>query len=108
LYAVEEEWNLAATGDSQRSKRVSFAIREFQATPNPNALKLLLDKSVCDQPLSFLNPAAAADNPLARQLFDVPGVTAVLLLGDFITINKSSEAKWPDIKRNVKHILSTA
>jgi hypothetical protein len=89
----------------QRSLRVSFEIREFQATPNPNALKLLLDKSVCDQPLSFLSPAA---NPLARQLFSVHGVTAVLILGDFITINKSPEAKWPDIKRNVRHILSTA
>ncbi len=84
---------------------MSFEIREFQATPNPNALKLLLDKSVCDQPLSFLSPAA---NPLARQLFSVHGVTAVLILGDFITINKSPEAKWPDIKRNVRHILSTA
>jgi hypothetical protein len=87
---------------------MSFAIREFQPTPNPNALKLVLDRAVCAQPLSFLTPEAAADNALAQQLFGVSGVTAVLLLGDFITINKSPEAKWPDIKRNVRHVLSTA
>jgi hypothetical protein len=87
---------------------VSFAIREFQATPNPNALKLVLDKSVCDQPMSFLDPAAAVGNPLARQLFGITGVTAVFLLGDFITINKSPQAKWPDIKRNVQVVLLNA
>ncbi len=85
-----------------------FVIREFQATPNPNAMKFVLDKPVSDHPMSFLNPAAAENHALARQLFAITGVTSVLLLGDFVTINKSSGAKWADIKRNVQHVLLTA
>ncbi len=85
-----------------------FVIREFQATPNPNALKLVLDKAVSEQPMSFLTPAAAENHALARQLFAISGVTSVLLLGDFITINKSPNARWPDIKRNVQHVLLNA
>jgi len=87
---------------------VPFAVREFQPTPNPNALKVVLDKAVSEQPMSFLSPAAAESHALARQLFAVSGVTSVLLLGDFITINKSPQARWPDIKRNVQQVLSSA
>lgn len=84
---------------------VPFVIREYQATPNPNALKLVLDKPVSQQPMSFLTPAAAESHALAKQLFAVNGVTSVLLLGDFITINKAPQAKWPDVKRKVEQIL---
>jgi len=87
---------------------VPFAIREVLPTPNPNAMKFVLDRSISDQPMSFLNVAAAENHPLAKCLFGIEGVTSVLLLGDFVTINKSSEARWPDIKKNVKHALSTA
>lgn len=88
--------------------QVPIEIREFQATPNPNALKFVLDRPVADQPTSFLTPAAAEHHELARLLFAVAGVTSVFLLGDFITINKSPDARWPDIKRNVRRVLSSA
>ena len=77
-------------------------------TPNPNAIKFVLDQAISDRPLSFLNAAAAENHPLAKQLFGIDGVVSVLLLGDFVTINKSSSAKWPDIKKNVKHTLLSA
>ena len=87
---------------------MAFAIREFQATPNPNAMKFVLDQSVSDHPMSFLTPAAAENHELAKQLFAIDGVTSVLLLGDFVTINKTSAAKWADIKRNVQYVLLNA
>jgi hypothetical protein len=86
---------------------VAIVVREVQPTPNPNAMKFVLDVSVSPQPMSFLTPASASNHPLAQRLFAVPGVTSVLLLGDFCTINKSSEARWPDIKRNVEQVFSS-
>jgi hypothetical protein len=86
---------------------VPFAISEVLATPNPNAMKFVLNQPISEKPLSFLNASAAVDHPLARKLFDIAGVTSILLLGDFVTINKSSTARWPDIKRNVQHVLSS-
>src|SRR4051794_1647165 len=84
---------------------MGIQVRETQATPNPLALKYLLDKQVHDGSASFTS-ATAATHPLAKKLFDIPGVDRILLLGTFITINKSQKAKWADISRKVRKILS--
>jgi hypothetical protein len=44
---------------------------------------------------------------LAVELFGIPGVCSLLFLGDFITINKSPEARWADIRESVTRILAT-
>ena len=85
-----------------------FTVSDIQPTPNPNAAKFILDKSISEQPTSFFNAGAAKDHPLARRLFDIPGVSSLLLLGDFITINKSPEAAWADITNRVQQVLATA
>jgi hypothetical protein len=86
---------------------VAFTVREVQPTPNPNAMKFLLDRSISDQSVSFFDARAAQGHPVASHLFAVPGVTSILLLGDFITVNKSPAAKWPAITAEVKRVLAT-
>jgi len=81
-------------------------VSDIQPTPNPNALKFVLDRPVSDQPASFFNAEAAKDHPLASKLFAVSGVSSLLLLGDFITVNKRPEAAWPQIKRAVRDVLA--
>jgi hypothetical protein len=85
-----------------------FVVQEVQPTPNPNAAKFILDRGVSDQPTSFFNAGAAKGNPLATKLFDIPGVSSLLFLGDFITVNKSPEADWKDISRRVEAVLAAA
>jgi NFU1 iron-sulfur cluster scaffold homolog, mitochondrial len=87
---------------------MGFRIIEIQPTPNPNAMKFVLDRPVSQQPMSFFNAAAATDFPLAKRLFEIPGVSSLLLLGDFITINRSPETDWDDIKDQAKAVLSAA
>ena len=87
---------------------MAFRVAEVQPTPNPNALKFILDREVSDQTISFFNAAAAQDHPTAARLFAIPGVSSLLLLGDFITINKSPEAAWADITPKAKAVLSGA
>jgi NFU1 iron-sulfur cluster scaffold homolog, mitochondrial len=87
---------------------MSFRVVEVQPTPNPNAVKFVLDRPVSEQPLSFFNAAAAEGYPLAKKLFGIEGVTSLLLLGDFITINKSSGAVWNDITAQAEAILARA
>jgi hypothetical protein len=82
-----------------------FKVREIESTPNPNAAKFVLDAPVTDQPVSFFNATAAADHPIASRLFEIPGVCAVLLLGDFVTVNKTPDTKWPGVKSKVRSIL---
>jgi hypothetical protein len=84
---------------------MSFVVREVQPTPNPNAVKLILDRSICTEPLSFRTPELAEAHPVAKRLFALKGVSAVLLLHDFVTINKSPEARWADITGRAKRAL---
>lgn len=85
---------------------MSFRVQEIQQTPNPNALKYILDRPIVDHPTSFFNAASAKGNVLAEKLFAIEGVSSLLLLGDFITVNKSADAKWDKISKAVKAVLS--
>lgn len=85
---------------------MGFTVAEIQPTPNPNALKFILDRSISDEPVSFFDPEAAKEHPLASRLFAVDGVTSLLLLGDFVTVNKKPEASWAAIKTGVRKALA--
>jgi hypothetical protein len=85
-----------------------FVVQEIQPTPNPNAAKFVLDKKVVEQPMSFFNAASADGHPLALELFAIKGVASLLLLGDFITVNKTPDAKWEQITPRVKDVLAKA
>ncbi len=85
---------------------MSFKVIEVQPTPNPNAVKFMLDKPVADRTMSFFNKDAARDHELASKLFEISGVSSLLLLGDFITVNKTPQTKWSQITGKVKKILS--
>ena len=87
---------------------MGYRVIEIQPTPNPNALKFVLDRQVSQQPISFFNAAAATDHPLAKGLFEIAGVSSLLLLGDFITINKSPNGAWDDIKNQARKLLKDA
>ena len=85
---------------------MAFTVLEVQPTPNPNALKFLLDRPISEQPTSFLNAGAADGHPIATRLFAIDGVSSLLLLGDFVTVNKSPAAKWGDIRPQVQQVLA--
>ncbi len=85
-----------------------YAVTQFQPTPNPNALKCILDRRLPDPPRSFRSAQDAGADPLAAPLFRVPGVVGLLLNGDWLTVNKSPEADWGSIKKSLKQALAEA
>ncbi len=87
---------------------MSFSVSEVQPTPNPNAMKYVLDRPVSEQPTSFFNATSAGDHPLASKLFEIDGVTSLLLLGDFITVNKRPDVAWTGLTKAVKKVLKSA
>jgi hypothetical protein len=84
---------------------MSYQVREVQSTPNPNAVKLVLDRVISPVAQSFRSGSDTGGNEVAGLLLALKGVVAVLLLNDFVTINKSPEARWTDITRRAKRIL---
>src|SRR5438128_1453945 len=75
--------------DGRYDRAMPYTVQEFQPTPNPNALKCVLDRPLPEPIRSFRSAAEAAGDPLGSALFAVPGVTAVLLSGGWLTVNKT-------------------
>jgi hypothetical protein len=86
---------------------LAFKVKEIQTTPNPNAAKFVLDRPISDRPTSFFNAESAHDHPVASRLFAIPGVSSVLLLADFVTVNKNPDAVWSVITSEVKRVLAS-
>ena len=84
-----------------------FRIVEVQPTPNPNAVKFILDKPVAGHPTSFFSSQQAQNHPLAASLFKIEGVSSLFLLGDFITVNKRPDAAWTRVRQCVSDVLSS-
>ena len=83
-----------------------YRVVKYQATPNPNAVKVMLDKPITDRPRSFRSPADSEGDPLADRFFAIEGVAGLLFNGDWFTINKSADADWAAIKKIVERELA--
>ncbi|KAK8086288.1 HIRA-interacting protein 5 [Apiospora phragmitis] len=90
---------------------------QTENTPNPDALKFLLNHRVLPEGLSapfleYLNPrstiAPPYPSPLAAQLMNIDGVTAVFYGADFITVTKSADANWAHIRPEIFSLITEA
>ncbi len=73
-------------------------IADIQETPNPNAVKFILKEPVSHGTShSFKNAEAAAEDSLARSLFDVGDVASVFYMDKMITVEKTDDVEWDDI-----------
>ena len=73
-------------------------IADIQETPNPNAVKFILKEPVSHGTShSFKEAADAANDDLARSLFDIDHVVSVFYMDKMITVEKTDEAEWDDI-----------
>lgn len=72
---------------------------QTEATPNPATVKFLPGKEVLGSGTrEFRSPDEGVASPLAARLFNVPGVTAVFLGPDFVSVTKGAMEEWPHLK----------
>ena len=71
---------------------------QTEQTPNPNSLKFLPGKIVSNSGSFEVTKKDDVSNNLIRNLLSINGVEGVFLTKDFISINKSNETPWDDIK----------
>ncbi len=75
---------------------------ETESTPNPATLKFLPGRDVMGSSTAdFASPDAAGRSPLAGALFALPGVSRVFLGADFITVTKTEDEAWQELKPQV-------
>lgn len=80
-------------------------IVRFESTPNPNALKCVADRTLSETARSHSRAPAKGSDPLAEALFALEGVTNVLILHDWVTVNRAAGADWKSIKAGVKRAV---
>jgi len=72
---------------------------QTEQTPNPATLKFLPGVAVMPAgTANFTTKEATARSPLAERLFGLPQVSGVFLGGDFITITKTDDGDWFQVK----------
>ena len=74
---------------------------QTEVTPNPNSLKFLPGKNVSNNGSFEVTKKEETDCELVRNLLSINGVTAVFLGSNFLSINKSDNMDW----ENIKHIV---
>jgi NFU1 iron-sulfur cluster scaffold homolog, mitochondrial len=73
-------------------------IADIQETPNPNAVKFILKEPVSHGTShSFKTAADAAENDLAKSIFDVGEVVSVFYMDKMITVEKTDDAEWDEL-----------
>ncbi len=70
----------------------------IEPTPNPDALKFLVNSAVLKAgSRSFKDFGAAVGDPLGSTLFGLGKVTSVFYMDRFVTVNKEPSAEWSDL-----------
>lgn len=77
-----------------------------QSTPNPNALKFILNTPAKNEgKITYKSAEECHTNPLARQLFSVPNVSELHFFENVITVTQDGNGDWDVIEENVKTII---
>ena len=73
---------------------------QIEATPNPNSLKFLSEKTISAAGTEEFqkNNKKNLSNDFIKELLDFRGVELVLLSKNFISVKKSDEVSWNELK----------
>lgn len=75
-------------------------VEDVDLTPNPQALKFILNEKLLQKEARNFNSKEEAQNdPLAKGIFEIPGVVSVFYMDKFITIEKDPKVQWGQIQR---------
>lgn len=88
-----------------------YTVVEFQQTPNPNAIKCIVEPPLPPREgglRSYQSAADAAGDPLAALLMGLPGVAGVFINQGWVTVSRKPGEDWRGIKNAVRRALAQA
>ena len=73
---------------------------QTETTPNPNSIKFLSEKTISDIGTEEFQKQNLKDlsNSFIKELLNFDGVELVLLSKNFLSVNKTEEASWNELK----------
>jgi Fe-S cluster biogenesis protein NfuA len=83
-------------------------VQDVDLTPNPQALKFILNEKLLSvETRQFSNKDEAQNDPFAKGIFEIEGVVSVFYMDKFVTIEKSKDTNWGQIQRPFINFLKT-
>jgi hypothetical protein len=78
-----------------------------QRTPNPNSMLFHVNRELTDKKTgqTYSTEQAAAESPLAREIFRVEGVRSVFFLPSSITVTRDPAVAWEDMLQDVEDAI---
>lgn len=77
-----------------------------EMTPNPETMKFVANKLLYPgKSIDFPDIESANPSPLASELFLFPFVKAVFVASNFVTITRTPEADWEEMKPTIRQFL---
>jgi Fe-S cluster biogenesis protein NfuA len=78
----------------------------IQSTPNPNALKFVLNVPVKTQGrVTYKNASACRHNPMAAALFTIPHIMEVYFFDNYVTVTQDGNVDWEHIEEQIKKVI---
>src|ERR1039458_7367529 len=78
----------------------------IQSTPNPNALKFVLNVPVKTVgKVTYKNASACKHNPMAAALFTIPNISEVYFFDNYVTVTQDGNVDWDQIEEQIKKII---
>jgi Fe-S cluster biogenesis protein NfuA len=77
-----------------------------EMTPNPETMKFVANKLLYPgKSVDFQDIESAKPSPLALELFSFPFVKSVFIASNFVTLTKTPETDWEDVKPSIRQFL---
>lgn len=78
----------------------------IQGTPNPNALKFVVNAPVKNSGnVTYRNAEDCHKNPLARKIFSIAHISEVYFFDNYITVTQDGNADWDTIEEQIKTVI---
>ncbi|WP_324675905.1 NifU family protein [Hymenobacter sp. GOD-10R] len=80
-----------------------------EASPNPESMKFVLNTTLLSDGVSvdYPNVEAAANSPLAQELFNFDYVGRVFIAANFVTITKTTDLQWTHLIPELRTFLKS-
>jgi len=79
-----------------------------EGTPNPNAVKFSLNRTVATKGETYRGDPATVTSPWAKALLSIPGVAQVFAVNNFLSVTKTPDADWDVIVPQAEEALKKA
>ena len=77
-----------------------------EMTPNPETMKFVANKLLYPgRSIDFADLESAKPSQLAQELFSFPFVKSVFIASNFVTLTRTPDTDWDDVKPTIRQFL---